>query len=347
LVGASPLTVTFNAKNSTDAENDPIEVEWLWGDGSPNETFRSTVGKPPAADGSVPHTFTLPSNLTVKSYVVKAILRDLDTAGARKGGETTWPGVTVTLTTETPRPPQNRAPTASFTVTPPEALVGEEVAFDARASVDPDGNKLQYRWSFGDGVTTTFLDSAQTTHTYPRTGDFVVRLTVRDEFNASTDATRTLRVIPAGQNRAPVAMIATGPRSGPAPLTLTFDGRISYDPDNDPLTFTWEIHDGQTLLQTLSGSVVNTIFDTEGEYTVTLVVTDGRGGEGRSSPELILVSGRIVPPPPEPPPPRPTPEDPPASEAQRPSSAMCGVGMIGVLFACMFGLGLMAAARRR
>ncbi len=347
LSGASPHTVTFNAKNSTDAENDTIEVEWIWGDGSPNETFKSKVGKPPATNGDVPHTFTIPANVSTKSFTVKAILRDLDASGARKGGETNWSGVTVTATKIEPRPPQNRPPAASFTVTPPEALVNELVTFDAAASVDPDGDDVQYRWSFGDGASLSFGPGSRVTHTYSQTGSYIVRLTVRDQFNASSDATQTVRVVLEGQNRSPVAMIATGPRSGAAPLALTFDGRISYDPDGNPLTYRWEFSQGDVLLNTLTGSVATNVFQNEGEYTVVLVVSDGLGGEGRSAPETVVVSGRVEPPP-EPPPPQEVPEEPPPSEGQRPTGgSTCGLGMIGTLLTCMLGLGLMLVVRRR
>ncbi len=346
LVGLSPHTVTFNASKSTDPENDAIEVEWIWGDGTPNEIYKAKTGKPPATNGDVPHTFTLPANETIKSYTVKAILRDLDAAGARKGGETTWPGVIVTVQSDEGEPGQNRPPRASFTVTPAEPLVGEVVTFDASASTDPDGDALRYRWSFGDGDVTTFGTASRITHTYDATGTYTVRLTVRDAEDASIDVTQTVQVVPVGTNRAPVAMIATGPRSGSAPLTLTFDGRISFDPDGDPLAYAWEFRQGETVLETLTGSVVTRIFQDEGEFTVTLVVADGRGGRSSSEPETVIVSGRVEPPPPEPPPPQDVPEEPPPSEAQRPTT-MCGIGMLGTFLACVLGLRFMAAVRRR
>jgi PKD repeat protein len=342
LIGASPLTVIFNAKNSTDPENDPIEVEWIWGDGQANEKYTAKTGKPPATNGDVPHTFTLPAGVTTKTFAVKAILRD------GKGGETNWPGVSITVTNIEPRPPQNRAPTAAFTTTPPVALVGEDVVFDAGTSADPDGDDVTYRWSFGDGSSMAFGANERVTHSYNQVGDYIVRLTVRDEFDASSDATRIIRVVLVGTNRAPVALIATGPRSGPAPLTLTFDGRISYDPDGNPIAYLWEFKEGDQVLETMQSSVVTRTFTGEGTFTVTLTVADGRGGQSTSEPETVVVSGAVPPPPVEPPPPQEVPEEPPPSESQRPPSmTTCGLGMIGALLVCMLGLTLTAVSRRR
>ncbi|MFH1109140.1 MAG: PKD domain-containing protein [Planctomycetota bacterium] len=456
LQGSSPLTVTFNAKNSTDPETDPLEVEWQWGDGTPNEKYPAKTGKPPATDGGVPHTFTLPANTTSKTFAVKATVYDLKADGTRKGGETIWPGVNVTVTTaasgdsdpraifcfqvgtecetttptlavdqsftvdasrsfdnptggrisaytwdwgdatpfatgvvqshaysaagtytitltvadgdspphtgrtqksvvvtkeggEPPPPSTNHPPSAIFVISPPEAFVGEVVNFDARSSSDPDGDALRYRWVFGDGNQTQFTTNPRTTHTYASPGSYLVRLTVRDAANASTDATQTVRVLLQGENRSPVPMIATGPRAGTAPLTLTFDGRISYDPDGDAITsFIWEFRQNGELMDTMTGSVVTRVFETPGDYTVELVVKDGAGAEGRSEPQSILVTESSAPPPPEPPPPRPEPQEPPDSSGQRPKpTAMCGVGMLPGLLASLAGLTLTAMTRRR
>lgn len=356
LQGLSPLTVTFNAKNSTDAENDPLEVEWIWDDPpTPNETYKAKTGKTPPGDGSVPHTFTLPAGATSKTFAVKAIVYDLKADGSRKGGATTWPGVEVTVFRVKPPPSgPNSPPEASFKTDPREAFVGKAVNFDASDSTDRDGGELRYRWVFGDGsLPSPFTTNPRTTHTYTSPGSYLVRLTVRDEDNASTDATQTMRVVLPGENRTPVAMIATGPRAGSAPLTLTFDGSISFDPDGDPITsYLWQFLQNGTLIEEKTGPTVTRVFSTPGEFTVVLVVRDrdvgdDEGLEGRSEPQSILVTESSSPPPPEPPPSRPEPEEPPDSAAQRPFPRTCGMGMLMSMFGSLLGLRLTVATRRR
>ncbi|MEK7839295.1 MAG: PKD domain-containing protein, partial [candidate division NC10 bacterium] len=238
-------------------------------------------------------------------------------------------------------------PTAIFPP-PPDAFVDEVVNFDARSSSDPDvGDVLRYRWVFGDGNQTEFTTNPRTAHPYASPGSYLVRLTVRDAANASTDATQTVRVLLQGENRSPMAMIATGPRAGSAPLTLTFDGNISFDPDGDAIAFTWEFRQDGALIDTLTGSVVTRVFATPGEYTVELVVRDGDGAAGRTEPQSILVTERSQPPPSEPLPPRPGPQEPPDSSSQRPVPGMCGAGILMSVLASLLGFTLTVVTRRR
>ncbi len=73
------------------------------------------------------------------------------------------------------------------------------------------------------------------------------------------------------QNQAPVA-VATGPSTGAAGDTLTFDGSNSMDPDMDPIMLTWTFGDG-TL--SMSGELVDHMFSTPGDFLVTLTASDG------------------------------------------------------------------------
>jgi PKD repeat protein len=256
---------------------------------------------------------------------------------------------TVQVTEELPPIPpveDNRAPVAVMTINPSEGFEGvTEFSFDARGSSDPDGDDITFTWAFGDGSSPMAAEMA--THVYARPGVYVVRLTVRDVFNATTDATQSVVVLSNVGNLSPVALIGTGRRSGPAPLTITFDGRISYDPNGDDLDYTWEFRQGQTLLDTLTGSTVTRLFADEGTYSIELIVDDRRGGTDRSARENIQVTAQFTP---EPPPPLPTPDDepPPPSWTQRPGGGgVCGLGMVMTLCGSWIGLTLMRVARRR
>ena len=58
------------------------------------------------------------------------------------------------------------------------------------------------------------------------------------------------------QNQAPTAAIAADVTSGPAPLSVIFDGNASSDPDaGDTLTYTWGFGDGTTATETSSATV--------------------------------------------------------------------------------------------
>ncbi|MEO5617015.1 MAG: PQQ-dependent sugar dehydrogenase [Candidatus Eisenbacteria bacterium] len=82
-----------------------------------------------------------------------------------------------------------------------------------------------------------------------------------------------------GGNTAPVA-IATGiPTDGPAPLEVQFTGSSSSDADSDSLTHTWLFGDGG------GAPIANPLhsYAEAGAYLAILIVSDGRGGEGRDT----------------------------------------------------------------
>jgi len=86
---------------------------------------------------------------------------------------------------------QRLAPTAAFAASPHPAIVGELAAFDAAASVDPDGDPLSYAWAFGDGATAS---GASATHSFGAPGSFPATLTVTDPTGLSSTATNAVEV---------------------------------------------------------------------------------------------------------------------------------------------------------
>ena len=82
-------------------------------------------------------------------------------------------------------------PTATFTITPEQPVVGDPIAFDASASFDSDGI-VKYVWDFGDK---TSSEEMNTTHTYTIAGDYTVKLKVVDDHGISSRNTTTLTVI--------------------------------------------------------------------------------------------------------------------------------------------------------
>lgn len=61
---------------------------------------------------------------------------------------------------------------------------------------------------------------------------------------------------------------------------VTFDGTGSYDPEGEPLTYTWDPGDGSPLL---TGAVVSHTYGDNGLYTVTVTVQDASGNTSSST----------------------------------------------------------------
>jgi len=225
-------------------------------------------------------------------------------------------------------------------------FVGDEFVFSGATSSDPDeGDTLTYRWTFGLDGTSPQVGS-EVSHRFEVTGEFLVLLTVTDSSGASDDATLFVTVNPSPDSPRPI--IGTGPRSGAAPLTLTFNGLNSFDPNGDPITYRWDFFTGSepkpedTPLDSATGAIVTHLFADEGVFSVVLVVDDGQGAV-RSSPEIVTVTARVTDPGTE----QPVVDGNANGGATTRPSGLCGFGMLLGLCGSMFGLTIMQLTRRR
>lgn len=90
----------------------------------------------------------------------------------------------------------NRSPIADYTADPKSGKAPLEVTFNASVSVDPDGNIINYEWSFGDSSTGS---GATVTNTYKSAGDYTVTLTVTDNDGVTDSVSGTINVKRASQ----------------------------------------------------------------------------------------------------------------------------------------------------
>jgi glucose/arabinose dehydrogenase/PKD repeat protein len=94
------------------------------------------------------------------------------------------------------------------------------------------------------------------------------------------------------QNQPPFAVATANPTSGAAPLTVTFDGTASSDPDGDALTYAWDL-DGDGAFDDAAQATTSFTYTQPGTYTATLRVTDPSGASGTSS---VTISAGNTPP---------------------------------------------------
>ncbi|HVP05113.1 MAG TPA: S8 family serine peptidase [Dehalococcoidia bacterium] len=80
-------------------------------------------------------------------------------------------------------------------------------------------------------------------------------------------------------NRNPTAIATATPTNGHAPLAVQFNGSGSTDPDNDPLTYSWNFGDGGTSTQANPSHT----YTTNNVYTAVLTVHDNRNGVATAS----------------------------------------------------------------
>jgi PKD repeat protein len=166
------------------------------------------------------------------------------------------------------------------------------VTFDASGSHDTNqgGTITSYSWDFGDGSG----DSGVTvSHAYTSPGTYSVTLTVTNSLGYSALVTHTILV-----KQSPVASFTLPGGPVPAGQPVAFDGSASSDVSGSIVAWSWSFGDGTFG----SGPQVSHTYTTAGTYTVSLTVTDGDGGVGRTSAPLqITAPATVVQPPPKPP----------------------------------------------
>ncbi len=162
------------------------------------------------------------------------------------------------------------SPYATFTFTPANPLVGQEVSFNGSSSFDPDGFIQSASWTFGDGYNGSGLI---VTHNYSSEGTYVVRLTVFDNRGLPTLAGATVLVMPVSSDIPPTAAFYGSDINPPVGQTVFFDGSRSYDPDGYIVSWSWSFGDGSTGF----GPQVSHAYSSPGNFDVNLTVYDNSG----------------------------------------------------------------------
>ncbi len=158
----------------------------------------------------------------------------------------------------------NRAPNAQFSVDPALGIAQTIFSFDASASNDEDGTVTGYQWDFGDGRTE---GGRKVTHKFSSHGKFNVKLTVTDNDQGQTLASRELEV---KDGKLPIARFDVSPNEGDTTTTFRFDGGRSSDPDGRIVEYDWIFGDGGRK----KGKIAEHRFRSPESHNVTLVVTD-------------------------------------------------------------------------
>ena len=91
-------------------------------------------------------------------------------------------------------------------------------------------------------------------------------------------------------NQPPIAVMTATPSSGPAPLTVSFDGSKSTDPDGTVSSWDWSFGDGTSG----TGPAITHLYSTPGTFTASLTVTDDGGASSTTT--FSIVVNPLVPP---------------------------------------------------
>ncbi len=266
-------TVRLDGSRSSDADGDPITYRW------------SILSRPTGSTASLlGETLVQPSFTADRrgEFVLELVVDD--------GFESSLPSqVTITVS--------NTAPLANAG-TDTTVPLNATVTLDGSGSSDVDGDPLQYRWSLvsqppGSNARLVGETSVRPTFIAGRRGEFIAELIVHD----GTDDSAPDRVTISTINSIPVAH--AGPdQTAPVLTTVTLDGTLSSDPDNDPLTYRWSvvsqpIGSAIALSDATAGQPTFQIL-VPGNYLFELIVHDGYADSVADSVTISTVNSRPV-----------------------------------------------------
>jgi len=241
---------------------------------SPYTPFPGTSGAAPHASGAA--ALLLSQQPTLSEPALRSLLRSNTIA---MGSANVYGNGRLYL--QAPATP-NQPPSAAFSYSPSAPTVGQQVSFNAGASSDPDGTIVSYAWDFNnDGLTDA--TGVSTSHAFPTSGAYSVRLTVTDDDSANDTETRTISVSPSA-NQPPTASFTATPTTAQPNEWISFDASASMDVDGTITGYAWTFGDGGTG----TGQTTFHRYTNSGTYSVQLTVTDDDSASASTTRQIVI-----------------------------------------------------------
>ncbi len=169
--------------------------------------------------------------------------------------------------------PPGTPPVPAFVFSPSGPFSLSDVTFDASSSTS-SSPIASFMWNFGDGTTAS---GVVVKHAFQNTGNYTVTLTTTDANGLSASVTHPVIVV---GNTKPTASFVTSPTTPAAGQPIYFNASASQAGTGRFLVgYDWDFGTGRTG----TGVTTSKAYDTSGEYTVTLVVTDDIGQTASTS----------------------------------------------------------------
>ena len=161
--GVAPLSVSFDASTSSDADGSIVSYSWDFGDGT------TASGVSASKSFNIAGTYNVVLNVT-------------DNDGASASSQQT-----INVTSGLPNTP----PVAAFSLSPSSGTAPVTVNVNGSASSDSDGSIASYSWDYGDGSSG---NGAVDFHTYASSGVYSITLTVTDNNGAANSTSQQVTV---------------------------------------------------------------------------------------------------------------------------------------------------------
>jgi PKD repeat protein len=262
LAGEIPLTVSFDASRSSDADNPITSFEW---------DFDGDLSFDDAKGETVEHTFDKAGKYLVSLRIINAIGNFATTE--------------IEIDAKLPDVPEA---VIEISGNPVEFERGRQYIFSADKSVSPNGRISSYEWDFGDGKPVAKTRTAS--HTYEKDGTYRLVLRVVDEKGKEGESEMEIKVGLAKEP--PKAEFQTDLLQGRAPLEITFDGSLSTSQSTNIVQYEWDFeNDG--VIDAFNMRTKHT-YQNPGTYTAKLIITDSEGTKSEATQAITVQEPGIV-----------------------------------------------------
>ena len=202
-------------------------------------------------------------------------------------------GQTVTITTVAAINP----PIITLVATP-AIVAGTDATYQgvpvqfAATAVDPNGDILNYSWTFsdsgkGDVSSTTAASALNQTHAFAAPGIYTVTFTANNTLpNGSNSVSVNIQVL---ADTAPALTVTLTPSSNffvGEPITFN----VADSTPNQVPVYTWNFGDGSPIV---TGATASHTFQASGQTVVTLTADDGKGGVTLYTNTLVLQADTV------------------------------------------------------
>lgn len=170
------------------------------------------------------------------------------------------------------------------------AQTGTKIS-NARAVIRMDGAWFKSLDTSADGTITLPIGSEDATKTFTAmvsAPGYIMKIVTLPVLSKNVAIPTLIELTPKieEQNFSPIALFTANPYAGTAPLEVQFDASESFDPDGTIVSYEWSLGDGNTA----STVQVTHTFEAEGQYEVTLTVTDDDGAQDQLTVLIQVVS---------------------------------------------------------
>nr|WP_330217428.1 PKD domain-containing protein [Methanosphaerula palustris] len=171
----------------------------------------------------------------------------------------------------------NDVPVANFTTNATSGQTPFSVQFTDQSTSGADG----YQWQFGDGATSTEQNPV---HTYTTSGSYTVMLTVSEPNYGSVFVQKPGYITVGDPSTIGFsANVTTGLSPLPVQFNESVNGSVQYS--------FWHFGDGST---SMDSNPVH-VYDTPGQYTVSLMTVGSNGTETKTIEDFINVTAPVTP----------------------------------------------------